>query len=139
MGIMTTHGGTGPDGLPELRLSRTLNCRPADLWEMVTQPRALGEWFGTTSLSDDHFGQFEVTSGPMAGTTGMVLACEPPHTYQVTWNDPPSSKLLVEVVETTHGSELILTHRGARTRESRWTEPLDRLATYAERGVQPSP
>jgi uncharacterized protein YndB with AHSA1/START domain len=138
MAIMTTHSGTGPDGLPERRLSRTLNCEPADLWEMVTQPRTIGEWFGTTQLSGDHFGQFEVTSGPMAGATGMVLACQPPHTYQVTWNDPPSSKLLVEVVEAAEGCELILTHNGTAAQDSRWNDQLDRLATYVERGrVQP--
>ncbi len=141
---MTTRTGdhtTGPDGLPELRITRTLDCAAAELWEAVTRPPILEQWFGTTRLTEDHFGQFEVTSGPMAGVTGMVLACQPPHTYQVTWDDPsaPPSKLQVEVLEASQGCELVLTQRGisssqAADHQSRWTEPLDRLATYAERG-----
>ena len=142
--MSTTRGGEhtiGPDGLPELRITRTLACGPAELWDAVTKPDVLELWFGDVRLTEDHFGQFEVTAGSMAGVSGMTLVCQPPHTYQVTWDEPAGTptKLQVEVLESPQGSELVLTHRGLSTSrasdyESRWTTQLDRLASYAERG-----
>jgi uncharacterized protein YndB with AHSA1/START domain len=133
---MTT--STGPDGLPELRVTRSLACTPADLWKAVTQPEVLSDWLGTTRLTTDHFGQYEVSSGPLAGSTGMVVACEPPHFFHTTLDDRVGGKLLVEVVEVSGGCELVLTHRGVSTsraadEESRWATLLDRLAAYVER------
>ncbi|GAB2650786.1 SRPBCC family protein [Kribbella swartbergensis] len=133
---MTT--STGPDGLPELRVTRSVACTPAELWKAVTQPDVLSDWLGTTRPTTDHFGQYEVMSGPLAGVTGMVVACEPPHFFHITLNEHVGGKLAVEVVETSHGCELVLTHRGVSTsraadERSRWTTLLERLATHVER------
>ncbi|MEU4191894.1 SRPBCC domain-containing protein [Kribbella sp. NPDC026611] len=125
---------------PQLRYIRTLACDADRLWKLLTRPELLGEWLGTTVLSDTQYGGFTVATDAGRQHTGIVTTCEPPHYFQASWDDPPHppSTLLVDVVPGRQDTHLILTQAGLRPalvgdHDRLWKRALDRLTQYVTR------
>jgi hypothetical protein len=93
-------------------------------------PDLLSSWLGSTLLSDTEYGGFLVMTGPHEQHTGIVTACEPPHYFQASVDDPPHSAttVLLDVVPARRGAHLILTHGGIHHSRLRHFDNLWRTA-----------
>jgi uncharacterized protein YndB with AHSA1/START domain len=90
-------------GRPAVRFTRTYPHPRSRVWEAVTRPEELGQWFpSTVEIELTVGGQVRFSGDPsMENSTGTVLTCDPPARLSFTWGD---SELHFELAEDAPGS-----------------------------------
>ncbi len=111
-GVIERTGGTG-----SVRFERRLPTSAADLWQVVTAPDRPARWFCAVTGELRLGGVYEADMGSDGLVTGRVLACDPPRSYQVSWNEGNEQQSVIEMsVEAEAGSSesavLRLVHTG---------------------------
>lgn len=105
-----------------LVLRRFLRHPPARVWDALTDPEQIREWFLTTARGDGRVGgSVDLVTGPNGvHATGRILAWDPPRLYEYEWNVVPGEgaifggeRTVVRWELTPHegGTWLVLTHR----------------------------
>jgi uncharacterized protein YndB with AHSA1/START domain len=78
-----------------------------DLWQACTDPERLPRWFAPVSGDLRLGGRYQVEGN----ASGQVLACEPPHSFAVTWEmGGASTQLAVRLAPEDDGARLTLEH-----------------------------
>ena len=105
-----------------LVLRRFLRHPPATVWDAITDPEKIRQWFLTSAKIDGRVGgRVDLTTGPaQVHATGRVLAWDPPHLYEYEWNVVdtenalyPKERTVVrwELSPVEGGTLVVLTHR----------------------------
>ena len=76
------------DGEGVVRMEDRLDIAIDDLWEALTDPGRLAQWFGEIDGEPGHGGEFRVRIALAGDRVGRVDACEPPERLVVTMRDP---------------------------------------------------
>lgn len=78
-----------------LLFKRQLNHAPEVVWDALTDPEQLRQWFMTTAKIDGRpDGSVDMVSGPARfHWTGKILTWEPPRVYEYEWNVEPRAEL----------------------------------------------
>jgi uncharacterized protein YndB with AHSA1/START domain len=76
-----------------LEFERRLSHPPEIVWEAITEPRELAEWYLTKARIDGRQGgRIEFLSGPtQVHVTGNILVWDPPHVFEHEWNVEPGA------------------------------------------------
>jgi uncharacterized protein YndB with AHSA1/START domain len=109
-------------GSAQLRFERTLPHPPERVWQALTDPEQLRQWYMAHALIDGRpAGSVDMMSGPARfHVTGRILFWEPPRIFEYEWNVEPRAELpqgerSVVRWELTpsgsHATRLVLTHR----------------------------
>ncbi|WP_405793672.1 SRPBCC family protein [Streptomyces sp. NBC_01506] len=97
-------------GRSELRMERRLAHPPQRVWDAITQPAQLAEWFPSEVSVDLRPGGeigFHFPGDPGPGMTGRVTDAEEPRLFAFTWGE---DHLRWEIAPDGDGSRLILVH-----------------------------
>jgi len=105
-----------------LVLRRFLRHPPARVWEALTDPEQVRQWYLTTARSDQRAGGRVEMTTELSGVhaTGRILAWDPPRVYEYEWNVTDSAIRLFRAERTVvrweltplrDGTLLVLTHR----------------------------
>jgi uncharacterized protein YndB with AHSA1/START domain len=133
-----------------LVISRSLPAPPAVVWQGLTSPAALEQWFwpqesfGTIAEADLRVGGRYRIAGPRAGigVSGRYTVVQPGHRLGFTWqwdDDTRESLVSIELEETGAwglGTDLVLTHQGLADDTDRqnhariWSDRLGRLPAW---------
>ena len=91
-----------------VRASRTYATDPDDLWDALTTLERLPRWFAPVSGELQLGGRFQIEGN--AG--GEVLACDPPHRFEITWEYGGDVSWVVVLVapDPAGGTRLTLEH-----------------------------
>lgn len=142
-----------PDYDREIRITRTVQAAPADLWAAWTTPEGLKSWWTPhCRIEPSVDGAYELyflmdnPPGARGGEGNRILVWEPDSRLAFSWNAPPSqsaTRAQHTVVElrfsplSSSASEVELLHRGFGLGpdwdetysyfQSAWTNVLDRL------------
>ncbi|HEY5785817.1 MAG TPA: SRPBCC family protein [Microlunatus sp.] len=111
---------TTVDNLPArvVTAGRTYAAEVADVWDALTSAERLPRWFAPVSGDLELGGRYQVEGN--AG--GEIQACEPPHTFAVTWEFMgATSWVAVELTEVAEGTRLELRHT-QHTDNDFWTQ-----------------
>lgn len=89
--MQTTGTYSELDGSPVVRFERTFPHPAPAVWEAITDPAALQEWFPTT-VEFDRLEQgapiaFRFADDAYPPMSGEVLELQPPHRFSFTWGD----------------------------------------------------
>jgi uncharacterized protein YndB with AHSA1/START domain len=131
------------DGRWELRLVRSLDHPPAELWAALTDPERVGAWFPFRIEGDCTPGapvRFVSPDGD-AAFAGEMVACDPPARWEVRWGADELVRFDLE--PTRWGTLLTLVNVfdevGKAARDAAgWHVTLDRLAAHLD-GEPPAP
>jgi uncharacterized protein YndB with AHSA1/START domain len=114
--------GIAPPGAAVLTFERFLRHPPETVWNALTDPEQLREWFLTEAQIEGRAGgAIDLTTGPTrVHATGRILAWEPPRLYEYEWNVAPVSGIphgersfvRWELTPVPGGTRLVLVHRG---------------------------
>jgi len=133
--------GIAPEGA-SVTFERRYAVAPDDLWSAVTAPERIARWLGPVYGELRPGGRYELRMGddlPGAdqNAAGDVVACDPPHRFEVTWLFPGETQTRVEVTidEEPGGSLLRLVHSGLEESGARgygggWHASLDQLGDH---------
>jgi uncharacterized protein YndB with AHSA1/START domain len=104
-----------------LAFTRRLRHAPARVWEALTDPAQLKQWYMTVATIDPRAGgSVDMVSGTARfHWTGKILTWDPPRVYEYEWNCDPRTELPAgektivrwELVPDGDGTVLTLTHR----------------------------
>ncbi len=135
-----------------LVFERRLPHPPEVVWEAITEPRQLAEWYMTEAVIDGRVGgTIDFLSGPsQLHVTGGILAWDPPHLFEHEWNVEPRAELYQgehsvirwELVRDGDETVLKLTHRHLTRRTAQGFAPgthafLDMLESYLNKASLP--
>jgi uncharacterized protein YndB with AHSA1/START domain len=130
-----------------LSFERELPHPPEDVWEALTDPEQLAEWFMAKATIDGRAGgSVEMWTGvSQLHWTGRILVWQPPRVYEYEWNAEPRAELPTgersivrwELEPKGAGTLLKLTHRRLTKGTARGFAPgthayLDRLAAQLD-------
>jgi uncharacterized protein YndB with AHSA1/START domain len=110
-----------------LTFERRLQHPPEAVWEAITEPQQLAEWYMTRAQIDGRLGgTIDFLSGPaQLHVTGNILAWDPPHLFEHEWNVEareqfPRERSVIrwEILREDYGSLLKMTHRHLTKRAS---------------------
>lgn len=91
-----------------VELSRTYAASEVDLWDALTDPARLENWFETVSGTLKEGGRFRLADSGVAGT---VTTCTPERLLRLTWEDNDNlSTVEVTLSPADPGTRLTLTH-----------------------------
>jgi uncharacterized protein YndB with AHSA1/START domain len=135
------------DGQPVVRFQRTVAHPVTTVWEAITEPAQLEEWFPTSvalsALAPGAEIEFHFPQDAYPPMTGKILAVEPERRFEFTWGE---DRLTFEL-EPRDGGEacrLSLTvvldgaEKAARDAAG-WEQCLDMLETVAAGGIPERP
>lgn len=104
-----------------LSFRRRLSHPPERVWEALTDPAQLKQWFMTVATIDGRTGgSVDMVSGPARfHWVGRILTWDPPRVYEYEWNTEPRAELPAgersivrwELEPSGGGTTLTLTHR----------------------------
>jgi uncharacterized protein YndB with AHSA1/START domain len=135
-----------------LIFKRYLAHPPEAVWDALTDPEQLREWFMTTARIDARpGGTVDLISGPARfHVTGRILEWDPPRLYEYEWNVDPRTELPTgetsivrwELTPDEEGTLLTLTHRHLTKATALGFAPgthafLDRLEAYLDKARIP--
>ena len=120
------------DGRWQLRFTRTLRHPPERVWEAITEPEHLAQWFPTTIEGERAAGAplcFSFPDDQWPAFDGEMIACEPTSLMELRWGP---DVLRLELRPTPEGTELTLLDtledRGKAARDGAgWHTCLDAL------------
>src|SRR6478735_200178 len=108
-----------PDGTTAVTFERRYAATPAERWDAVPRPERVARWLGPLYGDLAVGGRYELRMGDDVpgsdeNATGEILACDPPHRYEVSWVFPSEqvTYVSVEVRQDGDAAVLLLTHRG---------------------------
>jgi uncharacterized protein YndB with AHSA1/START domain len=87
-------GSVNVDGdFATLEFERRLSHPPEIVWQAITEPKELEEWYLTkVQIDGRQGGRIEFWSGPTrVHVTGSILVWDPPHVFEHEWNVEPSN------------------------------------------------
>jgi uncharacterized protein YndB with AHSA1/START domain len=101
-----------------LTTSRTYGTDRDDLWDALTNPARIPNWFMPVSGDLGVGGRFQVEGN----ASGQVLSCKPGEEFQITWEmGPEVSWVTVQLSKTENGTLLQLEHI-AHVPEEMWNQ-----------------
>jgi uncharacterized protein YndB with AHSA1/START domain len=112
-----------------------LNASPAEVWELLTRPELIGEWFADCSYFAPGE-QFVFDFGDGDYFAGRVVGFEPPSSLHLKWKFlgiGPEFDIVYHLRASGDGTELIVSDTGSLTREEAegltegWKDFLSRL------------
>jgi uncharacterized protein YndB with AHSA1/START domain len=123
------------------------------VWDAITDPEQLQDWFMAKVRREDGVGGHLVMEHPNeTHATGKVLAWDPPYVYEYEWNLPPgrnrptaeASVVRWELSTSEGGTLLVMTHRrlsrpAAETFSRGFSTFLDRLSAHLDDSPLPNP
>jgi uncharacterized protein YndB with AHSA1/START domain len=105
-----------------LTLERLLRHPPEAVWNAITDPAQIREWFMTEARIDGRpGGTVDLTTGPTrVHATGRILEWQPPRLYEYEWNVDPlngmphgeRATVRWELTAVPGGTRLVLKYRG---------------------------
>ena len=134
------------DGQPAVRFERRFATDPKDLWRAVTDPSRVSRWMAPVEVHGEAAPgtRYSIDFDEGGVTQGSISSCEPPQSYEVTWehDDEPPSSVLVEIRSDAGGAVLVLDHRRLPTDQAQgysagWHAHLDRLEADLSGQEQP--
>lgn len=144
---MSEHGDSASRGAAEpgtVEVTRAVCAPPAQVWEALTSPDALGQWFGTLTspIAVGEATRLEFGDGDFFVLD--VTRTEPPETLQYVWRflaiGPPDT-VTWRITPQKHGSLITVTDRErGRTREAAallrkgWLDFTERLGEFLHTG-----
>lgn len=96
----------------DLRYER-FYARPVEtVWSAFTQPERLSDWLSSAIVEPHSGGRYELFTGRPRPMTGRILAWEPPHVLEFSWDtgDAPVNRVRVELTAEGGGTRLIFQH-----------------------------
>ena len=142
LGRISTDGDTSA-----VRLERTLDALPDEIWQALTQPDRLRNWLAPTEIDAREGGQLTIDfSSQPDGTVvrGTLRVYDPPRTLEYDWTEGGEGPSVVrfELEPAEGGTRLTLTHRLLSDEEvpgfaAGWHAHLEALIDHL-RGVGPS-
>jgi uncharacterized protein YndB with AHSA1/START domain len=104
------------DGGWVVAFDRVLDKPPEKVWSVLTEPKRLANWLGDVDVDLRIGGAFVIRFRQMSVTmTGQITALEPGRMIEYSWLENnqriPASKVRWEIVPTSAGCRLRLTHR----------------------------
>ncbi|MGI0090575.1 MAG: SRPBCC family protein [Nitrososphaerales archaeon] len=136
-----------------LRFERRLPHPPEAVWEAITEPGQLAQWYMTKAQIDGRVGgSIDFIAGiSQLHVTGKILVWDPPHVLEHEWNVEPRRELPKgertvirwELVREGNGETLLkLTHRNLTRQTSMGFAPgthafLDRLEAHLNKAHLP--
>lgn len=91
-----------------VELSRTYAASEVDLWDALTDPARLENWFETVSGTLSEGGRFRLAD---SGVTGTITTCTPEQLLRLTWEDNDTlSTVEVTLSPADPGTRLSITH-----------------------------
>lgn len=116
-------------GFATLVFRRFFRHPPEDIWEAITNPEMVQQWFLTKVEHPGRVGgRIDLTTGPRSvRATGRILAWEPPRLYEYEWNTSEKnhpfpgehSVIRWELIRREGGTSVVLTHRDLTKRTAR--------------------
>ncbi len=155
-----TPGGVGGPGLlraegekASITFRRLLHHPIEDVWEAITDPDQIEEWFlARTRREGSRGGRIEMDLPNGIRATGRVLEWDPPRCYEYEWNlptgpnspDGETSVVRWELSPAEGGTLLVVTHRklsrpAAEIFVRGFATLLDRLAAHLAGAPMPDP
>ena len=133
--------------MTELRLSRTVDATSDAVWNALTTPEALTQWFwpeqtfGTTAEADVRIGGGYRVSGTRAGieVSGRYLRLDPPRLLSFSWRwngEDHESLVTIELTGSGGGTDIVVTHADLADEAEReanatgWSDCLGRLPAW---------
>jgi len=116
-------------GYATLEFRRFLRHSPSEIWEALTKPELIRQWFLTEVRAQERVGgKIDLETGPdRVHATGRIRAWDPPRLYEYEWNTSdknhpfPGERSVIrwELTPRGEGTLLVLTHRDLTTRTAR--------------------
>ncbi len=116
-------------GSATLVFRRFLRHPPEEVWEALTNPEMVRQWFLTKVEHPRRVGgRIDLTTGPEGvRATGRIIAWEPPRVYEYEWNTSeenhpfPGERSVIrwELTRREGGTSVVLTHRDLTKRTAR--------------------
>ena len=147
--------------MTSLTLVRRIAARPSIVFEALTTPEGIAQWWGpdagpvlmaeTDVRTGGHFKvRFRMLDGTEHESSGEYLEVKPPERLAMTWrwlgleDDGGESRIEIDLRPVNGGTELVFTHAMLSSEESRqghtegWNGALDKLEKYllSHEGVQ---
>ena len=96
----------------ELRFDRVFKAPIGDVWALLTEPDRLEEWLGVAGVELRAGGRFQLFEVGGQGIAGVILALEPPHVLEYTWNSAEwtGGTVRYELSEVEGGTQLVFAH-----------------------------
>jgi uncharacterized protein YndB with AHSA1/START domain len=132
------------DGRPAVRFERSYPYPVERVWDAVTRPEELAQWFpSTVSIEPRQGGTIRFSGDPdLDGTTGTVLAFDPPQRLGFTWGGDELHFALAATDDAGCSLTLInvLEARDAAARNAAgWSVCLAQLTTLLATGASAGP
>jgi len=110
-----------PEGYATLEFRRFFRHSPSEVWEAITNPEQVQQWFVTRTKTQARAGgRIELETGPeRVRASGRILAWDPPRLYEFEWNTSarsphfPGERSIIrwELTAGEGGTFVVLTHR----------------------------
>lgn len=139
---------TGDPNARTVRLERTLDALPDEVWSALTEPGQLRRWLAPAEIDARAEGELTIDFGgqPDGGVVhGTIRVFDPPRTLEYDWTETGDRRSIVrfELKAAGEATKLTLTHSLLQDGEvanfaAGWFAHLEALS-YAVRGVRVSP
>lgn len=107
-----------PDGTATVHFDRFFPVEPQQLWNVVTHPGELGEWFATVEGDLFERGVFSITFEHRGPEKCRIIACAEPRMFSFEWAVPQPTLVTVHLIPETWGARgcrVELTHERLST------------------------
>jgi uncharacterized protein YndB with AHSA1/START domain len=96
----------------ELRFERFYEQPIDTMWELISTPDGVEAWLGVADIDLRVGGQFRLLEVGGQGIAGVILALEPPHVLEYSWDSAQwtGGNVRFELSEEPSGTRLIFTH-----------------------------
>jgi uncharacterized protein YndB with AHSA1/START domain len=125
------------DGRSTVRLQRSYDATPAELWSAWTEPDRIGRWLGNITGDRVLGGEIRLSMTPTDIPVLRIEACDEPHRLVVTWTSPDEPDSQVELLLEPVGESTRLTLRHSLVGEERaaglgcgWEDFFNRLHEF---------
>ena len=99
-----------------VRLERTYDASPAEVWAAVTDPASIKRWLFADAILEPHVGgraEFRWSDAEDNAALGSVLGWDPPRLLELSWAEGDAASVVrIELTPLGGGTLLVLDHGG---------------------------